>query len=95
MNAFDSFIHAMTTISTGGFSNYNQSFSYFNSFQIELVSILFMIIGSLPFVLYLQFIHQQQKIICKDDQIKLFFIILFSIVLVTTIWLSIKINLKI
>ena len=90
MNAFDSFIHAMTTISTGGFSNYNQSFSYFNSIQIELVSILFMIIGSLPFVLYLQFIHQQQKSFVIDDQIKLFFIILLSIVLVSAIWLHIN-----
>ena len=90
MNAFDSFIHAMTTISTGGFSNYNQSFSYFNSIQIELVSILFMIIGSLPFVLYLQFIHQKQKSFVIDDQIKLFFIILLSIVLVSAIWLHIN-----
>ncbi len=35
MKGFDSIIHAMTTISTGGFSNYNDSFLYFNSFQIE------------------------------------------------------------
>ena len=58
MSIYDSVIHAMTTISTGGFSNYNQSLAYFNSFQIEIVSIIFMIIGSLPFVLYLQFIHK-------------------------------------
>ena len=44
-----------------------------------------MIIGSLPFVLYLQFIHQQQKSFVIDDQIKLFFIILLSIVLVSNI----------
>ena len=65
MSGFDSVIHSMTTISTGGFSNYNQSFSYFNSFQIEIVSIIFMIIGSLPFVLYLQFLHRQKKFFLK------------------------------
>ena len=92
MSGFDSVIHSMTTISTGGFSNYNQSFSYFNSFQIEIVSVIFMIIGSLPFVLYLQFLHKQKKIFLKDDQIKLFFLIIFIIVLISTVWLSINQN---
>ena len=85
MSIYDSVIHAMTTISTGGFSNYNQSLAYFNSFQIEIVSIIFMIIGSLPFVLYLQFIHKQKYSLIKDDQIKLFFIILIIIVLLNNI----------
>ena len=88
MSIYDSVIHAMTTISTGGFSNYNQSLAYFNSFQIEIVSIIFMIIGSLPFVLYLQFIHNQKYSLIKDDQIKLFFIILIGIVCLTTFWLN-------
>ena len=88
MSIYDSVIHAMTTISTGGFSNYNQSLAYFNSFQIEIVSIIFMIIGSLPFVLYLQFIHKQKYLLIKDDQIKLFFIILIGIVCLTTFWLN-------
>ena len=90
MSGFDSIIHAMTTISTGGFSNHNESFGYFNSFRIETISIIFMIIGSLPFVLYLQFFHSQNKNFFKDDQIKLFFIVLFSIVIITTIWLKIN-----
>jgi len=92
MSGFDSVIHSMTTISTGGFSSYNQSFSYFNSFQIEIVSVIFMIIGSLPFVLYLQFLHRQKKFFFKDDQIKLFFLIILIIVLLSTVWLSINQN---
>ena len=28
-NIFDSITHSMTTIATGGFSNYNQSIGYF------------------------------------------------------------------
>ena len=42
-----------------------------------------MIIGSLPFTLYLQFIHKQKYSLIKDDQIKLFFIILIGIVCLT------------
>ncbi len=90
MSVFDAVIHAMTTISTGGFSNYDQSFYHFNSFRIEIISIIFMLVGSLPFVLYLQVIHNQGKSIINDDQIKLFFLILIIVTFVTAIWLSLK-----
>ena len=89
MSGFDSVIHSMTTISTGGFSSHNLSFGYFNSLKIEIISIIFMIIGSLPFVLYLQFIHRQRKNFLNDDQIKLFFIIVVVVVLLTSFWLKI------
>ena len=36
MGYFDSLTHSMTTIATGGFSNYNQSIGYFNSVPIEI-----------------------------------------------------------
>ena len=87
MNGFDSITHAMTTISTGGFSTHNLSFAYFNSFNIEIVSIIFMIIGSLPFVVFLKFIHGDKKSLFKDDQIKLFFILLLTLIIITSIWL--------
>ena len=92
MSGFDSIIHAMTTISTGGFSSHDQSFGYFDSFKIETISIIFMIVGSLPFVLYLQFIHRQNKNFLKDDQVKLFFKVILLIVILTTIWLKINLN---
>ena len=92
MSSFDSVIHAMTTISTGGFSSHNESFGYFSSFRIEIISVIFMIIGSLPFVLYLQFIHTQNKNILKDDQVKLFFIVIVLIVILTSIWLKINLT---
>ena len=92
MSGFDSIIHAMTTISTGGFSSHDESFGYFNSLRIETISIIFMIIGSLPFVLYLQFIHRQNKNFFKDDQVKLFFIVIIMLVLLTTLWLQVKLS---
>ena len=88
MSGFDSIIHAMTTISTGGFSSHDKSFAYFNSSNIEIISVIFMIMGSLPFVVYLHFLHGQKSLIVKDEQIKLFFIILLLIIFLTTIWLS-------
>ena len=45
MGKFDSLTHSMTTIATGGFSNYNQSIGYFNSVYIEISSMVFIILG--------------------------------------------------
>ena len=36
MKFFDSLTHSMTTIATGGFSNYNDSIGHFNNFKIEI-----------------------------------------------------------
>ena len=88
MSGFDAITHAMTTISTGGFSTHNESFRIFNSNSIETISIIFMILGSLPFVIYLKIIHGDRLSVIKDDQIKLFFFILISIIVLTTIWLN-------
>ena len=82
MNTFDSLTHSMTTIATGGFSNYDQSIGYFDSAYIEMISILFILLGSIPFILYIKFISDDKKIIFKDEQVKLFFkLTLFSILI--------------
>ncbi len=88
MNAFDSLIHCMTTISTGGFSNKNQSFYYFNSYYLENISVIFMILGSLPFVVFIKFIHDKKISIFRDDQIRLFILLLISITTITLIWVK-------
>ena len=72
MNTFDSITHSMTTIATGGFSNYDQSIGYFSNPNIEIISILFILLGSIPFILYIKFISDDKKIIFKDEQVKLF-----------------------
>ena len=87
MTGFDAIAHAMTTIATGGFSTHDNSFKSFDSINIELISILFMIVGSLPFVVYLKTIHGDWKSFFKDEQIKLFAIIIFILILITTLWL--------
>ena len=94
MNAFDSLIHSMTTISTGGFSNKSLSFGYFDSQTLESISILFMILGSLPFVIFIKFIHGQKNSLFKDDQIRLFILLLISIVFVSLFWVKYYLNIE-
>tara|TARA_Y100000590_G_scaffold469720_1_gene659326 strand:+ start:18 stop:1460 length:1443 start_codon:yes stop_codon:yes gene_type:complete len=82
MNFFDSIVHSMTTIATGGFSNYNDSIGHFDSSLIELTSIIFIILGSIPFIAYIKYLNGDKKIFFNDTQIKTFFkIVIFSILL--------------
>jgi len=98
MNIFDSLTHSMTTIATGGFSNYNDSIGFFNSFSIEISAMIFIILGSLPFIAYIKFLNGNKKIFFSDIQIKTFLkIILISIILLSvylTINNSTQLNLR-
>ncbi len=84
MKLFDCLTHSMTTIATGGFSNYNESLGYFDSYLIETTSIIFILLGSIPFIAYIKFLNGDKKIFFSDSQIKGFFkIIIFSIILIS------------
>ncbi|MEM9637225.1 MAG: TrkH family potassium uptake protein [Pseudomonadota bacterium] len=79
MNAFDATVHALTTISTGGFANYDASFGVFKG-NIEIAAAFFMIIAALPFVRYVQLINGQPEPLWRDSQIRVFVITLLVIV---------------
>jgi len=82
MNYFDSITHAMTTIATGGFSNYNESIGHFNSATIEITAIIFIILGSIPFIAYIKFLNGNKRIFISDSQIRTFIkIIIVSIII--------------
>tara|TARA_Y100001970_G_C14205317_1_gene843599 strand:- start:524 stop:1969 length:1446 start_codon:yes stop_codon:yes gene_type:complete len=84
MNIFDSITHSMTTIATGGFSNYNESIGFFDSLSIEISSMIFIILGSLPFIAYIKFLSGNKSIFFSDIQIKSFIkIIIFSVLLLS------------
>jgi trk system potassium uptake protein len=90
MNFFDSITHSMTTIATGGFSNYNESIGYFNSATIEITSIIFIILGSIPFIAYIKFLNGNKKIFITDSQIKSFIKIIIVSILVLFFYLVIE-----
>ena len=88
MNSFDSLTHSMTTIATGGFSNYNESIGYFDNISIEIVSMIFIILGSLPFIAYIKFLNGNKSIFTSDVQIKTFLKIIFFSVIILSIYLT-------
>jgi trk system potassium uptake protein TrkH len=54
MSVFDAITHAMTTLSTGGFSNYDASFGHFQSPFLQWMAALFMFLGAIPFAWYIR-----------------------------------------
>ncbi|MDC0351689.1 TrkH family potassium uptake protein, partial [Candidatus Pelagibacter sp.] len=90
MSFFDSLTHSMTTIATGGFSNYNESIGFFNSVSIEISAMIFIILGSLPFIAYIKFISGDKKIIFNDVQIKTFFKIIIASIIILSIYLLVS-----
>ena len=90
MNYFDSLTHSMTTIATGGFSNYNDSIGHFNSALIEINAIIFIILGSLPFIAYIKYLNGDKKVFYKDAQINFFIKTIIISVVIIFIFLLIK-----
>ena len=86
MSTFDSIAHAMTTLATGGFSTSDMSIGKYDSINIEFTISIFMILGSLPFVLYLQTIRGNFFAIFKDSQVKFFLFLVVISILIVTFW---------
>ena len=81
MPSFDAVAHAMTTISTGGFSTRDASIGAFENAAIEMIGIIFMIAGSLPFGLYIYAINGQVRRLFEDSQVRWFFAVLVFFIL--------------
>ena len=83
MSYFDSLTHSMTTIATGGFSNYNESIGYFNNALINIIAIIFIILGSIPFIAYIKYLSGDKKIFYNDSQITFFIkTIIISVIII-------------
>ena len=87
LSPFDAFAHAMTTIATGGFSTSDISIGKFDSAGVESIIILFMIIGSLPFALYLQSIRGKPLALWRDSQVRTFIAATVVLVGMVVAWL--------
>jgi|TARA_B100000929_G_scaffold255400_1_gene217132 trk system potassium uptake protein TrkH len=90
MNYFDSLTHSMTTIATGGFSNYNDSLGHFNNALIEINAIIFIILGSMPFIAYIKYLNGDKKVFYKDTQINFFIKTVIISVIIIFIFLLFK-----
>jgi trk system potassium uptake protein TrkH len=88
MSGFDAVVHAMATLSTGGYSSHDASFAYFQSPLLEWLGTLFMLAGALPFVLYVRAVRGDTRIL-RDRQVHVFLAIVLISSLALAAWLTI------
>ncbi len=87
MSGFDAIAHAMTTIATGGFSTKDGSIGYLDNAAVDIIATLGMIMGGLPFILYLKTVQGNPMALWNDSQVQWFISIIIAIVLSVTAWL--------
>ncbi len=86
MTGFEAVAHAMTTIATGGFSTSDASIGYFGAPVIDGIATVFMLLGSLPFVLYLRAARGTLTPLVRDSQVRWFLSIVATAVVVMTLY---------
>lgn len=87
MSWFDAINHAMTTLSTGGYSTSDSSMAAF-SHSAHWVGIVFMLAGGLPLLMFVQTIQQRSVRLWNDQQVIGFlrFVLLVSFSLAFWLW---------
>jgi len=86
MSVFDAINHAMSAISTGGFSTSDQSLAKWSQPAVHWVAVVVMILGSLPFTLYVATLRGNRRALLRDEQVQGFLGLLLVTWLVMTTW---------
>lgn len=89
MTPFDAICHALSTVSTAGFSTHDKSFGFFVSPALQWICIVFMILGALPFVVFIRMIRGEPAALWRDAQVRGFALFLVAICVITSVWLSV------
>ncbi|WP_106478353.1 TrkH family potassium uptake protein [Phytohalomonas tamaricis] len=85
MRPFDAIVHAMSSMSTGGFANYDASFGVYADKPLILwLAVFYMLCGGLPFVLFVRLVRERSGAIWRDQQVRGLLVLL----VVTTVLLA-------
>ncbi|WP_337881347.1 TrkH family potassium uptake protein [Rheinheimera sp.] len=79
MTGFDAITHAMTTVATGGFANYDASFGTYKDTPLLLwLSSGFMLLAAMPFVLFVSWVKGDRSALWRDPQVRSFLLIVLT-----------------
>jgi trk system potassium uptake protein TrkH len=82
MSWYDSFIHTFGSVGTGGFSNKNSSVGSYNNVYIDIIITIFTFICGANFALYYQVFKGNIKSIFKDEEFRIYCIIVTCSILI-------------
>jgi len=86
MSGFDAITHALSTVSTGGFSTHDASLGYFDSTVIESIAVVFMLIGAINFSThYLALRSRNLMGYINSIETRVFLVIVISAILLSTL----------
>ena len=90
MSPFEAISHTMTTIATGGFSTSDGSIGHFDSATIDAIATVGMLVGALPFVLYLRTVQGNRAALFVDSQVRIFLALVAILIVIGTgfLWLE-------
>ena len=91
MSVFEATAHSFSTVSIGGFSIYNENIGYFDSYAIETIAVVFMLLSATNFGLhFLALTRRTLKHHLRNDEFKFFLLVVLFAVLVSTLTLFLK-----
>ncbi|MTJ05738.1 MAG: TrkH family potassium uptake protein [Sediminimonas qiaohouensis] len=85
MSVFDAAAHAMTTVSTAGFSTSDASFGQFDSAFLQWTAVFFMIMGALPFAWYIRVLYRGRL---RSEQVLALLWTLAAFIACVSLWLA-------
>lgn len=90
MEVFDAVCHALTTLSTGGFSTKGAGLGYWGCDYYEYITIVFMFLGGTNFTLFFYLFKGQFKKIFSNEELKYYIltILFFSLLICSSLILN-------
>jgi trk system potassium uptake protein TrkH len=88
MGPFDAFIHTVGGVATAGFSSKNNSIAFFNSFTIEWIIMIFMVLGATNFALHHGFFRNGIKVYTRNEEFRFYIFVMLSATVLITINLA-------
>lgn len=86
MSVFDAVAHALTTVSTAGFSTSDKSLGNWDIPAVHWVAVIFMLSGAIPYVLYVQLLQGRSDPL-RNSQVRTLISFLVVVVSLVAAWL--------
>lgn len=87
LSRFDAVIHAMSTIATGGFSTHDGSLAHYDNVAVDMVVMVGMVLGGLPFMLFFTLAQGDWRQVLADKQAQLYLGLMAAAALAVSLWL--------
>jgi trk system potassium uptake protein TrkH len=91
MHLFDAVGHAFSTVATGGFSTHNESLAYFDSLELETITMFFMFVAGINFALHFTAWRRasiQHYFRDNEFRVYVFLLIIFSLLATFALYLT-------